>query len=168
MSNFLPEKTLDKQTDRQTSKTLSMKIIIFFSFKIFSIYYGVQPTVIVESAIFKLLAVWHFDTQMNGSVWQTFRKAHYQQSWSSTIERSFFPIIYWGGELCFDLWGCFFGFIFFLTGHLSVILNWHFTEVSSRDIHLATLINTFWLWLVNSNDQSCQIHFIKIKPVLMM
>lgn len=168
MSNFLPEKTLDKQTDRQTNKTLSMKIITFFSFKIFSIYYGAQPTVIVESAIFKIacsLAFWYTDEWLSLT---NLSQGRLSAKLILNYRKKFFSNYLLGGELCFDLWGCFFGFIFFLTGHLSVILNWHFTEVSSRDIHLATLINTFWLWLANSNDQSCQIHFIKIKPVLMM
>lgn len=84
------------------------------------------------------------------------------------IQKELYFQLFIGGRVMFWFVGFFLVLFFFLTGHLSVILNWHFTEVSSRDIHLATLIIPFWLWLANSNDQSCQIYFIKIKPVLMM
>lgn len=94
----------------------------------------------VESAIFKLLAVWHFGAQMNGPVWQTFHKADYQQSWFSTTEWSLIPITYWGVDYILVCWS-FFLFYIFLTGHFSAILNWDFAEVSSRDIHLATLFD---------------------------
>lgn len=63
------KRTLDKQTDREMKKTSNNENHCFFSLlKLSSIYYEVQSTVTVESAIFKLLTVWHFDAQMNGPV----------------------------------------------------------------------------------------------------
>lgn len=69
----LERQHLEKQTNKQTNPQ-QWKSLLFSPLKISSFYYGAQPTITVESTIFRLLAVWPFNTQINGLVWQTFRR----------------------------------------------------------------------------------------------
>lgn len=62
----------------------------------------------VENTIFKLFAVWPLNKQTNGLFWQTFR--------SQIISRA-------DPQLQKETPDYFQFFIFFLTGHLSAILN---------------------------------------------
>lgn len=143
-----------EKTNKQTTPQ-QWKSLLFSPLKISSFHYGAQPTITVESTIFRLLAVWSFNTQINGLVWQTFRR-HIISKASPQLQKE--------AQNYFQL---FIFIFFFLTGHLSAILNWDFTEVSSRDIQLATPIHPFWLWVADSNDQSCGINSIKTKTLLM-
>lgn len=162
---------MDKQTKLLTMKiiTSTMKIITFFSFKNIQYLLWGTTNCYSQKCYFQVacsLAFWYADERLSLT---NLSQGRLSAKLILKYRKNYISNYLLGGGLCFGLWGFFFLVLFFfLTGHFSVILNWHFTEVSSRDIHLATLIIPFWLWLANSNDQSCQIYLIKIKPVLMM
>lgn len=82
---------LNRQHLEKTNKCPTMKISAFLSpLKMSSFYYWEQPTITIESTIFKLPAVWPFrETDQWPSLTNLLEgRLSYQQSWSSTIGRS--------------------------------------------------------------------------------
>lgn len=147
-----------------------MKIIVFSPLKIFSIYYGVQPTDTAESAIFKLLAVWYlihrwmaqfdkpFTRQIISKADSQLQKEIYLQLFIGEI------VIFWFAEGLLLL--LFFAFFFFFNwsslSYFKLRLCW---SIMKRHT-LGYMIKPFWPWQANSNDQSW-VHSIKTKLVLM-